>query len=156
MNEETQMINFNKETAGWRFYRQDDAALVPQFHRWWAPLLLRSILIQHFSTWNDPMILSYHMYTWVGVGRSWHGRRPVQGGGGGGDGHQQGDHQQGRQQGPHLIIGPISESKSNQELLTITERDIEWRGTCLHHDLDSSSYMHSNYSGPSLKLVCCN
>lgn len=52
------------------------------------------------------------MYTWVEVGWSWYGRWPVQGGGGGGDGEERG-HQQGRQQGPHLIIGAVSETRGS-------------------------------------------
>ena len=51
------------------------------------------------------------IFTRVEVGGSFCllGRLLVQGGGGGGDGHEQG-HKHGRQQGPHLIIGLISET----------------------------------------------
>ena len=96
-----------------------------------------------------------HMIRNTWAGKAWSFWLFVHGvGGGGGWGEQGHEQKQGRQQGPHLIIGPISESKRNQQLLTMAERDIEWRGTCLH-DLYSSSYMHSNYSGSSLKLVFC-
>ena len=56
------------------------------------------------------------IFTRVEVGGSFCllGRLLVQGGGGGGDGHEQG-HKHGRQQGPHLIIGLISETTGRDD-----------------------------------------